>query len=57
MSDFIFNMDYEKRDKLLGVTGEWIAKRGSGSIRRFDYIDVRILMQLIENKYIDPLDS
>ncbi|TXK85127.1 hypothetical protein [Paenibacillus sp. N3.4] len=57
MGDFSFNMNYENRDKLLGISGEWIFKRGSGSIRRFDFIDVSILKQLIENKFIDPIES
>ncbi|MEK3699089.1 hypothetical protein NYE33_19135 [Paenibacillus sp. FSL R10-2199] len=55
--DFIFNMDYERRDRLLGITGEWIAKRGTGSVRRFEFNDVRVLKQLIENNYIDPLEA
>ncbi|NQX71359.1 hypothetical protein HQN90_35275 [Paenibacillus alba] len=57
MGIFDFNMDFEQRDRLLDISGEWIAKRGSGSIRRFEFIDFNTLKELIENKYINPLES
>ncbi|MDF9839845.1 MULTISPECIES: hypothetical protein [unclassified Paenibacillus] len=57
MNEFIFNRDVERRDDLLGIRGEWAALKNSHSVRDFDYIDVHILKELIENKYIDPLDT
>lgn len=57
MSDFNFNRNAEQRDKLLGLPCEWSAGRGAGGIRRFDFIDIRTLRELIESKYIDPLDN
>lgn len=40
MGDF---MNYEKRDKLLGISGEWEAGRGFKSVREFDLINISIL--------------
>ncbi len=57
MSEFIFNRDVKRRDDLLGIRGEWADLKNSHSVRDFDYIDVHILKELIDHKYIDPLDT
>ncbi len=37
MVEFVYNLAFEQRDKLLGISSEWTAKRGSGSVRKFDF--------------------
>ncbi|NOU99319.1 hypothetical protein [Paenibacillus planticolens] len=57
MGDFIYNMNYEERDKLLGISGEWEVGSGFKSVRKFDFINIGILKQLVDDRFIDPDES
>jgi hypothetical protein len=51
-ADFVFNKDYSKRDKLLGINIDWNKDRGE--IEYFENLTVEQLDQLLIGKFIDP---
>jgi hypothetical protein len=53
---FTYNPDYERRDFLLGIDGDWDEKNALGGIKSFGLIELDILEILFRERFIDPSD-
>jgi hypothetical protein len=53
--NFSYNMDYEKRDSLLGIKADW--RNTEAGLVAFEGIDVRTLDALIAARFAHPLDQ
>jgi len=51
-SAFVFNTDYEKRDKLLGIKPDWTGQ--NGGLEYIDEIKIDLLDKLLIDGFIDP---
>lgn len=54
-NEFIYNKDYELRDKIVGTNFDWSKKENR--VVYYDNLDIRTLEKLILNKFIDPNDA
>ena len=51
-TEFAFNKDYQKRDKILGFKTDW--KTATGGIAYFESLTIEQLDELLLNRFIDP---
>ena len=52
---FVFNMDYKRREEIVGVSVEW-GKDDSGGVVWLDRLSLSVVAQLFEEGFIDPND-